>query len=110
MGGLGSGDGHSYVDARVMGSGGRFWRGEGGGLGSGDGHWDKEAEGLGSGECREGGELAPGDRQMRGERGGLHPGDKAGLILSAFVVKVSIAVVVRCWKRGSCGMFWSRKV
>lgn len=93
-----------------MGSGGRYWRGEAGGLGSGDGHWDKEAEGLGSGECREGGELATGDRQMRGERGGLHPGDKAGLIPSGFVVKVSIAVVVRCWKRGSRGMFWPRKV
>lgn len=70
-GGLHSGDGHSYVDVRVdvrvLGSGGKYWGGEGGGMGSGDGHWDKEAEGLGSWDehkRREGGELAPGDGQV----------------------------------------------
>lgn len=112
-GGLHSGDGYSDIDAGVLGSGGRYCEGEGGGLASGDRYWDKAAEGLGSRDehkCREGRELASGDGQIREKGGGLRLGDRVGLFLTGFNVEVLLAVVVRCWKRGSCGMLWSRKV
>lgn len=71
------------------------------------------AEGLGSRDEHkrsEGGELATGEGQVREEGGGLRLGDRVGLFLTGFNVKVLLAVVGRCWKRGSCGMIWSRMV
>lgn len=48
--------------------------------------------------------MASGDRQKPEEGGGLRLGDRVGLF------KVLLAAVARCWKRGSRGMLWSRKV
>lgn len=129
---LGSGDWHregeggwlSWGDGGELGCGGGQWEGEAGGLGSGDGHWDGEGGGLGSGDghCEgeggglgsgdghwegEGGRLGSGDGHWKGEGGGLGSGDGVGLFLGVLVVVVMLVAVVRCWKRGSWGMFLS---